>query len=502
MSLDSPTPQATRGSYYLVHRLSSESEPLLARVGETGDPDGPHFLLKALPEQPRRDWFEGIKLLKAVRSAHLRIPFAVESDPEGFYSVEKWLEGPSLDQVRVERFQGKVPVRQALLWLRHCLLALEVLHHHGLLHGDVKPSNLLLHEEDAVLVDLGCLQPVGRPLLESATPEYLIPDEDARLTVQRDLYAAALTFAALITGSLPNKDVSSAARLSSLDPLIPEAVDPLLARWASSEKRYVSAGEMLQEVDRLLGVESKPVTLSTSPPTRRVAIPLNKRRSLWPAVVFVTLCFPLGYAAAIAWKQPPVGPPLSLQQRSGIEAREVWRGEERVWQVTVLGRPVAAFVSADQFLGLGNTRERALWTEAVLNRLYFQKQALEFEYRRETPDYSEVWLTSKEGKSQLLMSIGQAERELFGQPAPALARRWVTIIEDTFTLLGFRTKPGRPEGTLLLRPWRSRAEALTGPDPLREDQRVAIYQRALESLNDDLQTRIQNAYDPAQDNKP
>jgi Nif-specific regulatory protein len=91
------------------------------------------------------------------------------------------------------------------------LLALRALHHRGLLHGDLKPGNMLLPEgpplpaaASARLLDLGLARSFhradGRTL--SGTPAYLAPEARAggELDERADLYSLGLTLACLLSG--------------------------------------------------------------------------------------------------------------------------------------------------------------------------------------------------------------------------------------------------------------------------------------------------------------
>lgn len=491
-----------RGAYTVAERLSEEGSPLVAKAH---GPDDNAVVLKALEHPPGETRLQSVQLLKNTRCPHIRVPQEITQDDQGWYSVARWLPGPSLETVRRERFQGKVPVRQALLWLRHALLALEVLHYHGLLHGDLKPSNLLLDDsEEAVLVDLEGLQALKDDQIEFATPEYLIPDAAAQGTVARDLYAAAFTFAALVTGQVPEHR-QDPLRLTHLDPLLPEAVDPLFLRALGGKGRFESSTEMLAEVDKLLGKEAVPAAGSTSPPTRRVAVPESEKGShwIWTALAMSVLCFALGAGLALAFKPSPVGPPPTLVERTGVEAVEAVLPEHegKVWETLVLGRPVACFAGPDQAYGGETAADRARWTAGVLQQVYFQKRSLQFEYRAESPEQSEVWLTQKGGDDLFLMRVTRSESELFDQPAPVLARLWTRLIDDTFTLLGFSARPGQAEGVLLLRPWRSRADTLGNSEEQSPEKRIANLREAFSSLKPDLQHDILESFRPEKEKK-
>ena len=78
-------------------------------------------------------------------------------------------------------------------------------HAAGLVHGDVKPSNLVAREDDGgavKLVDLGLARPTGSFAAEvSGTPGYLAPEAWlGERTVAGDLYALGVTIAELLRG--------------------------------------------------------------------------------------------------------------------------------------------------------------------------------------------------------------------------------------------------------------------------------------------------------------
>jgi serine/threonine protein kinase len=71
--------------------------------------------------------------------------------------VEDLVEGGTLaDRLRVLRGQGaRVDPAELEHLLRGTLAALDIVHGHGLVHRDVKPSNLARREDRVILLDLG-----------------------------------------------------------------------------------------------------------------------------------------------------------------------------------------------------------------------------------------------------------------------------------------------------------------------------------------------------------
>ena len=212
----------------------------------------------------------------------------------------------------------------------------------------MKPSNLVLDELGrAVLVDLGALQKQNSGSAELATPQYLIPDRDLQSTIHRDLYAAALTFGALVTGRILDPTLETS--LSKIDPLIPESCDEIMLRGLGIEERFRSTRQMLAVVQRLLPNHDPSHT--TSPPTRRVRLPEARRKLvLWP-FLFALLCYPLGLGAAHLFKEPPPGPRLGVSMRSGIDISEGSYNGKSLWRTSILGRPIAGFADSDPAAG-------------------------------------------------------------------------------------------------------------------------------------------------------
>jgi serine/threonine protein kinase len=142
---------------------------------------------------------------------------ADEADGVHFYAME-YVEGCNLAQW-VEQ-HGPLPVRRACEYVRQAALGLQHAHERGLVHRDVKPSNLLLttQGETIKLLDLGLarlrraasdgdsgssLTQIGEVM---GTPDYISPEQaesSHTVDIRADLYSLGCTLYFLLAGRAP-----------------------------------------------------------------------------------------------------------------------------------------------------------------------------------------------------------------------------------------------------------------------------------------------------------
>jgi urea transport system substrate-binding protein len=136
------------------------------------------------------------------------------------YFVMEFVEGVGLDAL--VRQQGPLPIAEACEVVRQAALGLQHIHEHGLVHRDVKPSNLMLTPSSQVKVlDLGLARLVNEPQQEAritspgqflGTLDYMAPEQcDNSHTVdfRADIYSLGCTLYHLLTTDPPFAALSS-----------------------------------------------------------------------------------------------------------------------------------------------------------------------------------------------------------------------------------------------------------------------------------------------------
>src|SRR5215212_5691922 len=206
-----PSPARTVGEYTLLARLGEGGMGVvhLARKG-----DGPRVALKVLrphlvgDDEARRRLAREVSSLERIRSRW--IAEIVDSDPWAPtpYVATRYVPGLSLhDHVPQE---GPITGRD-LHWFARCLAeGVASVHAVGVLHRDVKPSNVLLEGRTPILIDFGLARVADDPKLTHTgwllgTPGYLAPEilhgDDA--TTASDVHSWAATVAFAGTGHPP-----------------------------------------------------------------------------------------------------------------------------------------------------------------------------------------------------------------------------------------------------------------------------------------------------------
>ena len=205
---------------------------------------------------------------------------------------------------RIDREGGALSVEDTLAILNQISGALDAAHGLGLVHRDVKPSNVLLTGEHAYLTDFGLMRRIegGGDMTRDGefmgTIEWAAPEQinNAEVTGATDVYALGCVLFACLTASLPYKGDSPAqvlmAHLQEPTPKLadkrkglPPGLQPVLEKAMAKApgERFQSAGEMMAaarvatagEGDPLAAVGAKP----PSPPATG-ARPGGRRRGL------------------------------------------------------------------------------------------------------------------------------------------------------------------------------------------------------------------------------
>ncbi len=249
----------------------------------------------------------------------------------GPYLVMQWLEGEDL-QARVKR--GPLPVMDTLAIAIRVASALLQVHGRGIVHRDVKPSNVLLvggDPDNATLIDFGLARPAGLDTTEMGlcvgTPGYMAPEQilNAEVLGPADAFAlgclvyrclhTATPFAAKkITAVLMRILHEAPTPLAVVSPTTPTALAELVDSMLTKEA--LGRPPLEHVLDTLVSMRA---TLSKlpPPPKRIEAVSVREQR-----IVSVVVATPPDVGETEATLRRAPGPPdVDMARLRAVAAR-------------------------------------------------------------------------------------------------------------------------------------------------------------------------------------
>jgi eukaryotic-like serine/threonine-protein kinase len=211
----------------------------------------------------------------------------IEESTHTPYLVMEFIDSTPLDRL-LEK--GTLPVARACAWAAHAAEALDAAHARGVIHGDVKPANILITADGRLkLTDFGMARVARResgdsPLL--GTPAYWCPEQimgrpqDGR----SDIFSLGVVLYEMVTGTRPfeaetlqgvcNRVLSSSVTPpTQLQASVPATLDEVIASCLQKNPdNRTGSGELLAQMLYPLARRPAATATVTSKPVVRLGL--------------------------------------------------------------------------------------------------------------------------------------------------------------------------------------------------------------------------------------
>lgn len=267
--LERPLGRGAMGVVYLAHDRSLDRQVAVKFIAahQPGDQARQRFQIEA-------------RAIARLQHPNVVTVFRVGEVGDHPYIVSEYLVGQSLAEL-----PSRLPWRRVLSLGIGVARGLAAAHRHGVLHGDLKPANILLTTAGEVkLLDFGLArlvearEPTGSDGARAAagTPRYMAPElfRGEPASPQSDLYALSLILFELCTGTVPpqRRGPHGSPPLTQSVPGIDPDFASLIERCLRGDpaERMGSAEMLCAELERL-GRPQEPGILSVENPYRGLA---------------------------------------------------------------------------------------------------------------------------------------------------------------------------------------------------------------------------------------
>jgi eukaryotic-like serine/threonine-protein kinase len=241
-----------------------------------------------------------------------------EAGGRPYFSLEL-LEGGTLRERLADAPMAPRPAATLLIGLA---TAIDAAHRAGIVHRDLKPSNVLFDDKGtAKVADFGLakqLESDDGPSLSGqvmGTPSYMAPEQargDRRAVgPAADIYALGAILYEMLTGRPPFRSATFADTIhlvktqepvapSRLQPRVPRDLETICLKCLEKApgRRYASARELAEDLERFLGDES---ILARPSPAWERAWKWSRRRPTTAALLAVGLAAAIALGAGLEW---------------------------------------------------------------------------------------------------------------------------------------------------------------------------------------------------------
>lgn len=237
----------------------------------------------------RERFFAEARVQARLQHTNIVTIYDLLEDDGDFFIVMEHVTGATLETLLGQRAGGAWSLNRSLGLFSQILAGLDYAHSKGVIHRDVKPSNVLVAEGDiAKLTDFGIALLVGDKRLTSSrstigTPTYMAPEHILRprsVDHRADVYSAGVVLFEMLAGRPPYdaeteyeiKKLQIEAPvpdLRDLDPALPPAIAEAvrIALAKDPEARFPSAGAFLRALQDVAPSRAEAPVVAASIPS-------------------------------------------------------------------------------------------------------------------------------------------------------------------------------------------------------------------------------------------
>jgi serine/threonine protein kinase len=195
------------------------------------------------------------RMLTSLRHKNIITILGAGGDITKTVVVTEYAPGGSL----TDRLTRLYPWKEALGITVQVAEALRFAHTNNIIHGNLRPSNVLFDQDDVVKVT-----DFGLPPHVASNNPYLPPEK--KPSRQGDMYALGVILFTLLTGHPPAHKDDGAPQVSELERKLPKTITTIITRLAHTQPtgRYRSLDEMLAEYNEFIQSLAEPAPTLTA----------------------------------------------------------------------------------------------------------------------------------------------------------------------------------------------------------------------------------------------